>query len=197
MRQQKNSSSSKGQNFWIEAIQTVGLSLIFAFGIRGFAAQAFNVASGSMIPTLLVNDKFVVDKVTYNFREPQREDIVVFYPTEALKKENFDDYFIKRVIGLPGEKVELKQGQVYINNQLLAEENYLGKGQWTTAGICGAKNPYLSQKVTIPADSYLVLGDNRMNSYDGRCWGVVPRKNIMGRAVIRFWPLNHISGFSP
>jgi signal peptidase I len=193
-RENQTSPPSKEQNFWIETGKTIGLSLILSFGIRTFAAQAYNVSSGSMKPTLEVNDKFFVNKLSYRFREPQRGDIVVFSPTEQLKKEQFYDTFVKRVIGLPGETVELKDAKVYINNKLIKEQNYLSNEPPTLADGCtaGPQPPYLSKPVTIPVNSYLVLGDNRINSYDGRCWGLVPRKNIIGHAVARVWPLNHI-----
>jgi signal peptidase I len=195
-RQNQASPSSKPENFWLEAVKTIGLSLILAFGVRTFAAGAYNVASGSMQPNLEINDKFLVDKVTYRFEKPRRGDIVVFSPTTELKREKYHDAFVKRVIGLPGEKIELRDDKVYINNKLLQENNYLTSGQRTSVDVCAiGQKPYLSQPVTIPPNSYLVLGDNRSNSYDGRCWGLVPRKNIVGRAMVRFWPLAHIDTF--
>lgn len=158
------------------------------------AAQAFNVLSGSMEPTLQIDDKFIVDKVSYHFSQPKRGDIVVFSPTQELQKEQYHDAFIKRVIALPGEKVELREGKVYVNNKPLLENNYFNSQPWTSIDVCtvGKQPAYLSEPVTIPANSYLVLSDNRINSYDGRCWGIVLRENIIGRAVVRFWPLNHI-----
>jgi signal peptidase I len=100
------------------------------------------------------------------------------------------------VIGLPGDKVELKDGKVQINNQPLQEDKYLNSQEQTVVDVCssGLQPPFLAKTVTIPPSSYLVLGDNRNNSYDGRCWGVVPRNNIIGRAVIRFWPLSKVGG---
>jgi signal peptidase I len=190
-RQNQTSPSSSPENLWIETVKTIGLSLILAFGVRTFAAAAYNVSSGSMQPNLQINDKFLVDKVTYRFQEPRRGDIVVFSPTAELKREKYHDAFVKRVIGLPGEKVELKNGKVYINNKLLKEDSYLTSEQRTSVDICitEKQSAYLSQPVTIPPNSYLVLGDNRNNSYDGRCWGIVPHKNLIGRAMVRFWPL--------
>jgi len=160
------------------------------------------IPSGAMEPTLHGTpnqweaDKIIVDKLKYKFSQPQRGDIVVFYPTEELKKEQYQDAFIKRVIGLPGEKLQLQNGKVYLNNKPLSEDNYVSPGQNTSIDVCssGAQPPFLAEPQTIPTDSYLVLGDNRNSSYDSRCWGVVPRKNIIGRAVFRFWPLNHVGG---
>ncbi|MBW4678128.1 MAG: signal peptidase I [Desmonostoc geniculatum HA4340-LM1] len=160
------------------------------------------IPSGAMEPTLHGTpnqweaDKIIIDKLKYKFFKPQRGDIVVFWPTEELQKEQYQDAFIKRVIALPGEKVQLQDGKVYINNKPLPEENYLSYGQSTLIDVCssGPQPPFLAKSQTIPADSYLVLGDNRNSSYDSRCWGVVPRQNIIGHAVFRFWPVNRIGG---
>ncbi|NMG08398.1 signal peptidase I [Brasilonema sp. UFV-L1] len=197
-----NSSQKQPNNSWIaELSRTVILSIVLALGIRTFVAEARWIPSGSMEPTLhgdpnqLEADKIIVDKLSYRFSEPKRGDIVVFSPTKELQKEQFQDAFIKRVIGLPGEKVELKNGQVYINNQPLPESKYLAQKQRTAVmDVCisGQQPSFLAQPVTIPADSYLVLGDNRKSSYDSRCWGVVPRENIIGRAIVRFWPVQRI-----
>ncbi|MEA5616441.1 signal peptidase I [Cronbergia sp. UHCC 0137] len=196
-----NNSSQQPDNSWIiELSKTIFLSIFLALGIRTFVAEARWIPSGSMEPTLHGTpnqweaDKIIVDKVKYKFATPQRGDIVVFSPTEELKKEQYHDAFIKRIVGLPGEKVELRNGKVYINSKPLAENKYLSPSQVTVIDVCtsGQQPPYLAKPETIPDNSYLVLGDNRNSSYDGRCWGVVPRNNIIGRAIVRFWPLNNI-----
>jgi signal peptidase I len=198
-----NNSSQQPDNSWIAELgRTIVLSIVLALGIRTFVAEARWIPSGSMEPTLHGTpnqweaDKIIVDKLKYRFADPQRGDIVVFSPTKELQKEQYQDAFIKRVIGLPGEKIQLKDGKVYINNKPLPEVNYLSSGQSTVIDVCqsGPQPPFLAKPQTIPADSYLVLGDNRNSSYDSRCWGVVPRQNIIGRAVVRFWPLNHVGG---
>jgi signal peptidase I len=166
--------------FLTEGLKTISLSLILALGIRTFVAEARYIPSGSMEPTLQINDKLIIDKISYDFSSPKRGDIIVFNPTKKLMLENFHDAFIKRVIGLPGEKVAVKNGKVYINDVPL-QENYLE-----------AKPDYQWGPVVVPADSYLVLGDNRNNSYDSHYWGFVPRNKIVGRAILRFWPLNRI-----
>ncbi|MEH1778732.1 MAG: signal peptidase I [Nostoc sp.] len=166
--------------FLTEGLKTISLSLILALGIRTFVAEARYIPSGSMEPTLQINDKLIIDKISYDFSSPKRGDIIVFNPTKKLTLENFHDAFIKRVIGLPGEKVAVKNGKVYINDVPL-QENYLE-----------AKPDYQWGPVVVPADSYLVLGDNRNNSYDSHYWGFVPRNKIVGRAILRFWPLNRI-----
>lgn len=188
--------------WWVEGPKTIILSLFLALGIRTFVAEARYIPSGSMLPTLQINDRLIVDKVSYKFKDPKRGDIVVFAPTAALEKQNFHDAFIKRVVGLPGDKVELKEGKVYINDKPLTE-NYVRDPDrpddpaqpkpLTLVNVCPSlQQSYLSKKVTVPAGSYLVLGDNRKNSYDSRCWGIVPREKIIGRAMVRFWPLNHM-----
>lgn len=198
-----NNSSQQPDNSWLaELARTVVLSIVLALGIRTFVAEARWIPSGSMEPTLNGTpnqweaDKIIVDKLKYRFSQPQRGDIVVFSPTETLQNEQYNDAFIKRIVALPGEKVELKDGKVYINNQPLDEVSYLTPDQQTAVDVCtsGSQPVYLAQPQTIPPNSYLVLGDNRNSSYDSRCWGVVPRQNIIGRAVVRFWPLNNIGG---
>lgn len=162
----------------LESLKTVGLSLVFAFGIRAFVAEARYVSSASMVPSLEVNDRVIVDKLSYRFHNPQRGDIIVFSPPGKLRQNYAQDNFIKRVIGLPGEKVEIKEGRVYINNKLL-RESYV-------------RNPVYEQwgPVKVPPNSYLVLGDARNNSYDGRYWGFVPHHLILGQAVVRYWPFH-------
>ncbi|WP_088240967.1 signal peptidase I [Calothrix rhizosoleniae] len=198
-----NNSSPQPNNSWMgELLRTIGLSIVLALGIRTFVAEARWIPTGSMEPTLHGTpnqweaDKIIVDKLSYNFTKPQRGDIVVFSPTKNLQSEEYEDAFIKRIIGLPGEKVELKQGKVFINNKPLRENKYLSSSQVTSVEVCasGQQPPFLAQSQTIPPGSYLVLGDNRGSSYDSRCWGVVPRGNIIGRAILRFWPLNHVGG---
>ncbi|HBB32580.1 MAG TPA: signal peptidase I [Cyanobacteria bacterium UBA8803] len=170
----------KGENPWVEGVKTIVLSCFLAIGIRSFVAEARYIPSGSMEPTLQINDRLIIDKLSYKFRDPQRGDIVVFSPTDALKKQNFKDAFIKRIIGLPGNTVEVKGGRVYIDNRPLREK-YIEE----------APN-YNFGPVKVPADQYLVLGDNRNNSYDSHYWGFVPRDKIIGRAIVRFWPVTRV-----
>lgn len=175
--QQQHESSWAG-----ELVRTIGLSVILALGIRTFVAEARWIPSESMVPTLQKYDKLIIDKLSYHFADPQRGDVVVFSPTDNIKKDNpeLKDAFIKRVIGLPGDKVEIKGERVYVNDQPL-RENYIE-----------AAPQYQYGPVTVPSDSYLVLGDNRNNSYDSHFWGFVPRDNIIGRAIVRFWPPNRV-----
>jgi signal peptidase I len=184
-QQPEKQPQQKVENPVVEIIKTIALSGILAFGIRSFVAEARYIPSGSMLPTLQINDRLIVDKISYDFRNPKRGDIVVFSPTDTLKKQNFKDAFIKRVIGLPGETVEVKDGLVYVNGQPL-QEKYVED-----------QPNYRFGPFTVPPNEYLVLGDNRNNSYDSHYWGSVPRQNIIGRAVVRFWPLNRVGEIHP
>lgn len=176
----RNQVKASQENPWIEGIKTVATAAILAFGIRTFVAEARYIPSSSMEPTLQINDRLIIEKVSYKFRDPDRGDVVVFNPTEKLKEENFKDAFIKRVIGLPGDRVEVKGGAVYINGKVLSED-YIAE-----------KPNYPFGPVIVPKEQYLVLGDNRNNSYDSHFWGYVPKENLIGRAVVRFWPVNRV-----
>jgi signal peptidase I len=186
------------ENPWAETLKTIGLSVFLAFGFRTFVAQAFYIPSGSMLPTLQIDDKLIVDKISYRFSNPVRGDIVVFQPTAKLEQEKddngnqkFKDVFIKRVIGLPGDRIDVKGGKVYINGKVLSEK-YLGEApeyNWSSTA--------LTPDGIVPKDNYLVLGDNRNNSYDSHYWGFVPKDKIVGKATVRFWPMNHLGGINP
>lgn len=174
---------------WKEVAKTIGLSLVLALGIRQFVAEARYIPSESMVPTLQVNDRLIVEKISYHFHAPERGDIIVFMPPDAAAKYclgvqnanvKIKDAFIKRVVALPGEKVEVRNGTVFINDKPL-EESYIA-----------AKPDYQLLPSVVPPDSFLVLGDNRNNSCDGHFWGPVPRQNIIGRAAFRFWPPNRV-----
>lgn len=167
-----------GKNFSTGGLAVVSTGLLFAFGIRTCIVETRYVPSASMEPTIKVNDRVLVDKLSYKVSAPQRNDIVVFNPTFKLLKLNIYDALIKRVIGLPGEKVQVKHGRVFINNQPL-QENYVA-----------VKPTYDWGPQVVPSNSFLVLGDNRNHSYDGHNWGFLPRKQIIGQAVYRYWPLN-------
>jgi signal peptidase I len=177
-------------NPWIEGCKTLALSAVMAIGMRQFVAQAFFIPSGSMEPTLAIDDRLMVDKLSYRLSPPQRGDVVVFRPPAAAAqctRSNMppQDAYIKRAIGLPGDRVAVKAGQVLINDQPLAE-NYL-KDQ----------PHYEMAPVTVPANQYLVLGDNRNNSCDGHYWGFVPQENIIGKAIVRFWPPDRAGQIMP
>ncbi|MBW4620850.1 MAG: signal peptidase I [Cyanosarcina radialis HA8281-LM2] len=201
----KTDSKPKSENIWVELIKTLGIAAVLALGLRQFVVEARYIPSGSMEPTLhgcedcWDADRVIVNKLSYKFSGPKRGDIIVFEPTEELKRQGYTEAFIKRTIGLPGEKIAIENGRVYINNRPL-EEKYLSKEVQTSTKDCHLPNPtnsaqaFLAQPQTIPPNNYLVMGDNRFNSYDGRCWGFVPKDYIVGQAVLRFWPLNRLGG---
>lgn len=176
--------SQPKENAWAEAAKTIGLSLVLALGIRHFVAEARYIPSESMVPTLEVNDRLIVEKITYRLNPPQRGDIVVFYPPEQAGAEcsgsqtptHLKDAFIKRVVGLPGDTIEVRDGTMFVNGQPLPET------------YTAARPSYAWGPQTVPENSYFVFGDNRNNSCDSHYWGAVPRENIIGRAVFRFWP---------
>lgn len=162
--------------FW-DMIESVAIALILAFLIRTFIIQPFYIPSGSMYPNLQPNDKVLVNMFIYHFHEPSRGDIMVFhYPLDQQK-----DY-IKRIIGLQNETVEVKNSQVYINGKLL-EEPYLPQGL-----EYGDFGPF-----KVPPGNYFMMGDNRPDSQDSRYWGALDKKLIIGKAMLIFWPLNRMT----
>lgn len=165
----------------VEFIIYCGLAILVGLLIVRFVGQRTEVIGESMSPTLENGDNLIVDKLTYRFSDPKRFDIIVF-----PFKENRTVYYIKRIIGLPGEKVQIKDGKIYINGMEL-EEDY---GAETIADPGIASSP-----VTLGADEYFVLGDNRNNSEDSRraSVGNISRDEIFGRAWLRFWPLDSFS----
>ncbi|MBW4623505.1 MAG: signal peptidase I [Cyanosarcina radialis HA8281-LM2] len=154
------------------------LSLMMVFGFRAYVAEARYITAGSMLPTIELNDRVIVDKLIYDSTAPQRGDIIVFNPTKTLEQQNYRDAFIKRIVGLPGEKVEIKGGKVYISDRPLIE-NYIAQAPLYNWG-----------PETVPANSYFVLGDNRNNSFDSHQWGFVPQDKIIGKATEIFYPFD-------
>ncbi|MCB8817645.1 signal peptidase I [Desulfosporosinus shakirovi] len=158
-----------------EWVQILAAALILSFIVRTFLLDNRIVPSGSMLPTIQLQDRLIVDKLLFKFSEIERGDIVVFHPTE---KSGEKDDLVKRVIGLPGEEIQVKDGNVMVNGTAL-EESYLLE-----------KPDYQYEPATVPADSYYVLGDNRRGSNDSHMWGFLPKQNITGKVWIRYWPFN-------
>ena len=151
----------------------IGAALVITFLIVRFVGQRTEVKGSSMETTLSHQDHLIVDKISYVFSEPDRFDIIVFPYGE--------DYFIKRIMGLPGDMVQIIEGYIYINGVLL-DENY-GNEIMKRADL--AEEP-----IILGADEYFVLGDNRNNSTDSRMIGAIHKDEILGKAWVRIWPLN-------
>lgn len=156
------------------------VALAVALLVRTFVVQAFWIPSASMEPTLKIGDRLLVEKVTPSVRDIHRREIIVFERPEGVDPELKD--LIKRVIGLPGESIEGRDGKVWINGKAL-DEPYLPKGVVPTEFDFGP--------LRVPIDSYFVMGDNRSQSFDSRYWGTVARHQVVGRAVVRIWPINN------
>jgi signal peptidase I len=175
------------ENTWVEWAKVLGISVVLAIGIRQFLAEARFIPTESMLPTLQVDDRLIIEKVSYYFKSPARGDVIVFHPPDGLRQQqpNFNDALIKRVIGLPGETLYISGGQVFVNGQPISE-SYIAEApnyEWGPA--------------QIPDGEYFVLGDNRNRSNDSHFWGYVPEDKVIGRAAFRFWPLNRIGGIDP
>lgn len=184
-----------------DTLEAIVVALLLAFVIRAFVVQAFKIPSGSMLETLQIGDHLLVTKFAYDVRlpsnlwldttdgkvlfqtgDPQRGDIVVFkFPEDETK-----DY-IKRVIGTPGDTVEIRDKAVYINGEKL-NEPYVRHTKFDNVPIRDNFGP-----VTIPEGRYFMLGDNREGSFDSRWWGTVKREKIVGKALIIYWSWGSIT----
>lgn len=175
-----------------ENIEAIVIAVLLALFIRAFVVQAFKIPSGSMEPTLQVGDHILVNKFIYGVRlpiinttiipvsEPERGDIIVFeYPVEP------DKDFIKRVVAVPGDVVEIRNKKVYVNGRRV--DNYTVKHTGSRILSESASTRDNFGPVTVPGDSYFVLGDNRDNSYDSRFWGFVRKSALKGEAFIIYW----------
>ncbi len=181
----RKEASASSSGVWRSSRENLGLvaiALVLAFLIRTFIAEPRYIPSDSMVPTLHTGDRLLVEKVSYIFNPPHLGDIIVFQPPEELQRKGYpkDQAFIKRVIGEPGEIIRVNAGKVYINGESL-QEDYIAEPP---------NQPF--PPVVVPENEFFVMGDNRNDSNDSRYWGFLPRKNIIGRAIFRFWPLNRI-----
>lgn len=177
---------------WVESIV---VAFILAMVIRTLVVQAFKIPTGSMRPTLLEGDRILVNKFLYGapipftggrrvpaIRQPQRGDIIVFlYPESPTK------YYIKRLVATGGEAVQIKNGNIYINGKLCDDPDFKLRFYYNRGSFGEEGKP-----LTVPADSYFVLGDNSASSMDSRYWGFVPKRLLIGKAMVIFWPLNRI-----
>ncbi len=200
------------RHFLLEAVESllIALALVF-FLIRPFVVHAFLIPSQSMEPTLLVNDKLLVNKFLYRLRPPHRQEIVVFKaPLLALEKSGRPDQtdYIKRLIGLPGDLVRVENGRAWVNGKPLEEpylrlntpfgfrrvfpDDYLNETPWRDTFRHTIEHHWGKLWVRVPQGHYFVLGDNRFNSLDSREWGFVPASALVGKSLIRFWPPQRI-----
>ncbi len=183
-RARKNEDGTTKQTalgFVFELVQVVAISLAIIIPVRYFLVQPFYVKGASMEPNFFDHEYLIIDEISYRFHTPERGDIVVFrYPNDPKQ------YFIKRVIGLPGETVEIAGGQVKVfnaahpNGQMLDEQPYLDPSVFTAT----------TRTVTLKNDEYFVLGDNRPASLDSRYFGAVNKSFVVGKVWLRGWPLD-------
>ena len=169
--------------FFLDSVQALVLALSVFVLLYLFVAQPNQVHGHSMEPNFHDKEFLLTEKVTYKRRDPHRGEVVVFKaPPSEPCAENQCEY-IKRIVGLPGEIIKINDGQVYVNGNLL-DESYLPSDIYTTAGS------YLREgrPLIVPQEEYLLLGDNRPHSRDGREFGTTPEEDIVGRAFFRYWP---------
>ncbi|EFL50598.1 signal peptidase I [Solidesulfovibrio fructosivorans JJ]] len=176
------------QKLLLEYLEALAVALVLALVIRTFVVQAFKIPSGSMLDTLLIGDHLLVnkflygthipftDKVIFPIEDPQHEDVIVFEFPEDTSKD-----FIKRIIGVPGDVLEMKDKVVYRNGQKL-DEPYV---KHTDPGIQARRDNF--GPITVPPGKYFVMGDNRDESYDSRFWGFVDKDKIRGKAWVIYW----------
>ncbi|MBI4845422.1 MAG: signal peptidase I [Candidatus Omnitrophica bacterium] len=165
-----------------EYVESFVIALVLALIIRTFVIQAFKIPTGSMNPTLKEGDRILVSKFIYKFRKPESAEVVVFkYP------ENPKTAYIKRLIAKPLENVEIKNGRIYINAEEKTDMRLSGNFYYN-------RGPYgdVGQIVKVPENFYYVLGDNSANSRDSRFWGFVPENNLIGKALVIYWPLHRM-----
>jgi signal peptidase I len=180
-----------------EVLSVVIISLIVVIPIRMYIAQPFVVSGQSMDKTLADGNYLIIDEVSYRLQGPQRGDVIVFrVPEEALALSNYSldkkMFFIKRIIGLPGETVEINGDSVKIFN----EKNPKGVVLNEPYAFVDKLSPYfkdIKKTIILKNDEYFVLGDNRHNSSDSRFWGPLKKENIKGKTFLRLWPFNKIS----
>ncbi|MFO7760903.1 MAG: signal peptidase I [Desulfobia sp.] len=186
------SKKRKKKSIIREYAEAIIIALILALFIRTFVVQAFKIPSGSMLPTLKIGDHLLVIKFSYGIRnpingalwipvdKPERKDIIVFeYPVEPSKD------FIKRVIGLPGDRIKIIDKKVFVNGKRFKVEAAVHRDSRIIPGELSPRDNY--GPVTVPEKSLFVMGDNRDNSHDSRFWGFVDFRKVKGKAVILYW----------
>lgn len=166
-----------------DLVETVVMAMAIFVIVYFFLVQPHQVTGSSMLPNFEDGEYILTDKVSYHFHHPQRGNVIVF---KAPKNEQKD--FIKRIVAIPGEKIKLERGNIFIDGKKL-EESYLPADMVTLPKSLVTEG----QEVLIPLGEYFVMGDNRQHSSDSRDWGTVPEGLIIGKAWLRYWPINKIS----
>ena len=187
----------------LDWVLTIVGAVAIVLAIKAWIVNPYRIPSPSMEPTLHCarpetyceasrSDRILANRFIYHFRDPNRGEIVVFHAPEAARREcNIGGNFVKRIIGLPGDVWAERQGVTYINGKPLAEP-YIRTGRRDRDTRTLADIPPRGTLTRIPAGMYLMEGDNRTHSCDSRLWGLVPRKDIIGKAFVIYWPLNRI-----
>lgn len=183
MEEKKVSGFKHTLNFVWEILKIVIISLAIIIPIRYFLIQPFFVKGASMDPNYLDGDYLIIDEISYRLGEPKRSDVIVFrYPLDPSQ------FFIKRIIGLPGETIEISEGKIYIYSEDVSDERILLDESEYLEGIYTPGN----LTIVLEEEEYFVLGDNRDASSDSRKWGELNEKYITGRAWLRAWPIKRI-----
>lgn len=182
---------------FLEVFEIALVAVAAVYVVRTFLVQPFLVSGSSMIPNFQDGNYVLVDELTYHIHQPERGDVVVFHDPE-----DWSTYFIKRVIGLPGEKVQIDNNGIMVFNEsnpdgFALNETYLPSGTPISPNNCDG-GTFLNGICTynLSSSTILALGDNRPESYDSRSWGPLPEKNIVGLVRIRLWPINEITAFT-
>ncbi len=197
----KTSGKKGRKSVFREYAEAAAIAVILALFIRTFVVQAFKIPSGSMEPTLLIGDHILVNKFVYGVKipfirkslipvgEPQRDDVIVFiYPIDRKKD------FIKRVIGLPGDRIEIFEQKIYINGEPYEDKHGFFSRQHDRGSALSMPKSQLGP-LTVPDAQLFVMGDNRNHSYDSRFWGFVPIKSVKGKAFVIYWSWPHWKRF--
>lgn len=166
-----------------DLIETAVMAMAIFVVVYFFLVQPHQVTGNSMLPNFEDGEYILTDKISYHFHQPKRGDIVVF---KAPKNQQKD--FIKRIVGLPGETIKLEKGKVFINGEKISEVYLSPNGITLPKSLISE-----GQEALVPLDEYFVLGDNRQHSSDSRDWGTVPKSSIIGKAWLRYWPINKIA----
>lgn len=175
--------------FFKELIQLALIAAFIIYPIRAFVAQPFYVRGQSMEPTFADGDYLIVDELSYRFREPERGEVVVFrFPLDERS------YYIKRIVGLPGERIGFAAGNFYYIPQGSSEKEPLV--EWWLPKTSLPLGKVEDFEVRVPEDGYFVLGDNLSASYDSRRWGALLREHVVGRVWVRVFPLSRAQAFS-